>query len=119
MTDLSVLSVSLFFLFNILVVRVCSRVRASLLEPAYFLSFKSKFSLQTSLHSSLERGPVVEAPEERRFSPLHDGLEWTERVLEPQPCYLFVQLSNILGAFLLVDDEEEDRVCLTEVDHDT
>ena len=89
------------------------------MEPANSLSIESEFSLQTSLHSSLQRGPAVEAPEERRFSPLDDGLEGGERVLEAESRHLFVELPDVLGAFLSVQDEEEDGVCLTEVDHDT
>ena len=89
------------------------------MEPANSLSIESEFSLQTSLHSSLQRGPAVEAPEERRFSPLDDGLEGGERVLKAESRHLFVELPDVLGAFLSVQDEEEDGVCLTEVDHDT
>ena len=108
-----------FLLLNILVVSVSSRVRAGLLEPANLLSIKPKFPLETPLHPSLQRGPVIEAPEERRFSPLDDGLERAERVLGTEASHLFVELSDIFWSFLSVDDEEEDRVCLTEVDHDT
>ena len=117
--DLIILSLSLILLVNILVICVSSWVRAGLLEPANFLSIKPKFSLQTSLHPSLQRGPVVEAPKERRFSPLDNGLERAERVFGTKASCLFVKLSDIFGSFLSVDDEEEDRICLTEVDHDT